>query len=265
MKKIILYFVLLSTFLFSCKADRKTSENTIHPKTDSITAITTKSDTISSSKSINRPPLKSPIQGIDISHFQGTINWDEIKENGISYVYIKASEGNTFKDPRFTTNRSLAKKHGVYRGAYHFYETGINPITQAQNFVSAVKQIEIGDLPPVLDLEQGGIKTTITKERYQKNTLHWLHYVEKKLGVTPIIYCSANFGNEYLNNPKFAKYKLWIAEYTQKTLYLPYTWKKTGWTFWQRTDLKKLKGVNGDVDYDLFNGDSKAFYSLVKQ
>ena len=265
MKKILLHFVLLSTFLFSCKTDRKTSENIKLPKQDTVTAIKTKSDTISTTKSNNRPTLKSPIQGIDVSHFQGAINWEEIKENGISYVYIKATEGNIFKDPKFDTNRSSAKKHGIYRGAYHFYETGINPIAQAQIFVSVVKILETGDLPPVLDLEQGGIKTTVTKEQYQQNTLQWLHYVEKKLGVTPIIYCSTNFANEYLDTPKLAHYRLWLAEYTQKTLYLPYTWKKTGWTFWQRTDLKKLKGVNGDVDYDLFNGDSKAFYALVKQ
>ncbi len=205
------------------------------------------------------------ILGMDISHFQREINWDKIKEDGVNFVYIKASQSTHFKDPKFKQNREAAKNECIYRGAYHFYETGKDPKKQAQNFVDAVVQLEAGDLPPVLDLEELGIKTQVTKETYETNTLLWLKTVEEKLGVRPIIYTDNSFGNKYLNHPEFAKYKLWIAEYTKaKSPKVPNVWKKTGWTIWQRTDREKLEGI-GKVDYDLFNGDAEAFRKLLVQ
>lgn len=258
MKKRILPLVIFSVLILSCKTDKKTPQSIDHQKTDSIPLSATKKiDTYTS--------LTAPILGIDVSHFQGDVKWNDIKRDGVDYAYIKASEGGTFKDPMFKTNRSLTKKNNIFSGAYHFYVAGNDPIKQAQNFIAAVEKLEPGDLPPVLDLEQGGIKGSINKEAYSKNTLKWLQYVEKELGITPIIYCSPTFGNNYLNSPEFANYKLWLAEYTKHTPIVPNTWTKTGWTFWQRTDLKNIKGINGDVDYDLFNGNAKDFLKLVKQ
>ncbi|MBQ4821556.1 GH25 family lysozyme [Aquimarina sp. MMG016] len=205
------------------------------------------------------------ILGMDISHFQSEINWDEIKADGVNFVYIKASQSTHFKDPKFKINRASAKNECIYRGPYHFYETGKDPVKQAQNFLEAVGQLESGDLPPVLDLEEGGIKTAVSIETYHKNTLLWLKTVEEKLGVIPIIYADPSFGNKYLSNPAFAKYKLWVAEYTKaKSPKIPETWKNEGWTIWQRTDREKLEGI-GKVDYDLFQSDAKAFRKLIKK
>ncbi len=204
------------------------------------------------------------ILGMDISHHQNEIEWNEIKADGVNFVYIKASQSTHFKDPKFKQNRSAAKSECLYRGAYHFYITGKDPIKQAENFIAAVGILESGDLPPVLDLEELGIKTPVNIETYQKNTLLWLKTVEKKLGIKPIIYSNPSFANTYLNNPDFAKYKLWIAEYTKgKTPKIPNTWKNEGWIIWQRTDREKLDGI-GKVDYDLFQGDAEAFMKLVK-
>ncbi|WP_109433856.1 glycoside hydrolase family 25 protein [Aquimarina sp. AU119] len=205
------------------------------------------------------------ILGMDISHFQNDIDWDDIKEDGVNFVYIKASEGAHFKDPKFKKNHAAAINNCIYRGAYHFYETGTNPEQQAQNFIAAVDKLVSGDLPPVLDLEQGGIKTSVTKETYQKNTLKWLTIVEEKLGVIPIIYCDPSFGDAYLNHPDFAKYKLWVAEYTKKSPKVPETWKNKGWTFWQRTDSEKIEGIKGSVDYDIFQGKTDEFRKLLKK
>lgn len=207
----------------------------------------------------------SSILGMDISHFQNEIKWKSIKEDGINFVYIKATEGADIIDPKFDTNRTEAKNQCIYRGAYHFYDTGSDPIKQAENFITTIGQLESGDLPPVLDLEEMGITTPITKKNYQKNILQWLQLVEKELQIIPILYTNLNFGIKYLDLPEFAKYKLWIAEYTKKTPKIPETWKKEGWIIWQRTDREKLEGIKNDVDYDVFNGDAEAFRKLLKK
>lgn len=243
MKKITIQLFIVSLVLFSCATDKNNlcySEN-------------------------QRLETDPSILGMDISHFQGDIKWDDIKKDGVNFVYIKASEGDDFKDPKFKTNRAAAKSKCIYRGAYHFYETGYDPTKQAQNFIAAVGKLEPGDLPPVLDLEELGIKAPVTKKEYQKNTLLWLQTVEKEWGVTPIIYSNLYFGIKYLDHPDFAKYKLWIAEYTKKTPKVPKTWKSEGWTIWQRTDLKKLEGIKGNVDYDLFHGNAEEFRKLLKK
>ncbi len=242
MKKRLLQILVLSLLLFSCNTDKN-------------------DPCYSENQRLEKDPS---ILGMDISHFQNDIKWDEIKEDGINFVYIKASEGTRFKDPKFKQNRAAAKNECIYRGAYHFYETGKDPVKQAENFIAAVGQLEPGDLPPVLDLEELGIKTPVTNEMYEHNTLLWLKTVEEKLGVTPIIYSNPSFGNKYLNHPEFGKYKLWIAEYTKNSPKVPKVWKNKGWTIWQRTDREKLEGI-GKVDYDLFQGDAETFRKLLKK
>ncbi|WP_103071518.1 glycoside hydrolase family 25 protein [Aquimarina sediminis] len=244
MKKLSIAIFATSLLLYSCANDKKNTTCEMENE---------------------RIEKDSIILGMDVSHYQGNIIWDDIKKDGVNFVYIKATEGDTFIDPKFEINRADAKKNCVYQGAYHFYVTGNDPTKQALNFTKALGQLDSGSLPPVLDLEEGGIKAPVTKENYQKNTLIWLKTVEKELGVAPIIYTNLYFGIKYLDHPDFAKYKLWVAEYTKKKPKLPETWKNQGWTFWQRTDLKKLSGVKGDIDYDVFKGDAQAFRALLKK
>ncbi len=251
MKK-ILPFVLLALFLhISCKKDH-TNEKSAQ-KQDPCTI---------EKKRIETEPT---ILGIDISHFQTNIEWDKIKADGVNFVYIKATQGTHFKDPKFKENHAATKNQCLYRGAYHFYETGKDPEKQALNFVEAVGALISGDLPPVLDLEELGVKTPVTKEMYERNTLVWLKIVEEKLGVRPIIYSNPTFGNQYLKHPEFGKYKLWVAEYTKaKSPKVPQTWTDKSWTIWQRTDREKIEGI-AKVDYDVFNGSVDDFMKLVKK
>ncbi len=243
MKQLLPQMLVLSLVLFSCKTNKKDPCYLEHKRIE--TELT--------------------IQGMDISHFQNNIKWDEIKKDGVNFVYIKASQSTHFKDPRFKQNRTAAKSQCIYNGAYHFYVTGKDPIKQAENFIAAIGQLEPGDLPPVLDLEELGIKTAVDKQTYQKNTLSWLKVIAEHFGVAPIIYSNTSFANKYLNNPDFAKYQLWVAEYTKaKSPKIPDTWINKGWTIWQRTDSKKLEGIK-KVDYDLFHGDAKAFRKLLKK
>lgn len=211
------------------------------------------------------PEIHEPILGIDVSHFQGRIDWVDIKTDKISFAYAKATQGEYYKDPDFKTNWTQAKKAKLHTGAYHFYVAGDDPIKQAENFISTVQEINKGEMPPVLDLEQGGMKTGIHTATYQKNVMLWLNKVEKELGIQPIIYTNYPFGNSYLNSPEFNKYDLWIAEYEVKQPRVPTTWANKGWLIWQRAEKGKVSGTNGNVDHDLFKKNTADFLDILKK
>src|SRR5689334_1580650 len=89
------------------------------------------------------------VQGIDVSHYQGVIDWNQVAEAGTAFVFIKATEGTSYVDPQFQDNWSGAKAAGLLRGAYHFFQPGEDPQQQAEYFLSVVQTVP-GDLPPVL-------------------------------------------------------------------------------------------------------------------
>jgi lysozyme len=205
-----------------------------------------------------KPPKeeKKPVEpiittGIDVSHFNGTVNWDEVDAEKYAFAYAKATEGEAFVDPDFVKNWEGIKQSGMKRGAYHFYVAQDNGKTQAQHFLSVVKDWdESTDLAPVIDLEGSSIGG-MTVEDYQNNVLSWLNTVEEKLGVAPVIYTDNPFATQFLNNEAFAKYKLWIAQYTDaKEPEVPALWKEKGWYMWQHESKGDVKGVEGSVDED---------------
>ena len=107
------------------------------------------------------------------------------------------------------------KETGILRGAYHFYDPKQPPKNQAEYFIKVVGKLEKDDFPPMLDLEGssiGGLSVSV----YQNDVIEWLQIVEKHYGVSPIIYTDNPFGNEFLKNQIFSKYKLWVAEYTDQ-------------------------------------------------
>ena len=130
------------------------------------------------------------IHGIDISHHQGHIDWDKLKDQGminkfpIRFVMIKATEGSTQTDENFLENFHQAREHGFTRGAYHFYSVHSPAENQAQHFLSQVK-LENGDLPPVLDVEHKPKQQT--DDEFKTSILRWLDIVEKHYKVKPII------------------------------------------------------------------------------
>lgn len=195
--------------------------------------------------------LPDTLRGIDVSHFNGDIDWAAVKASGISFSYAKATEGTGFNDPKFKENWANLKAAGVKRGAYHFYDPSARPRQQADFFIKAVGSIEQGDMPPMLDLEGANIGG-LSERKYQEDIMVWLDLVEKHFKVQPIIYTDAPFANQHLDNTEFAKYKLWIAEYTNADEpLLPDTWKSQGWHVWQHTARGDIKGIEGYVDEDL--------------
>jgi lysozyme len=198
----------------------------------------------------------SPVQGIDVSERQGTVDWNAVKQAGKVFVFILATDGITWTDPDFATNWSGAKAAGLLRGAYHFYETDDDPTAQAQNFLSAV-QLEPGDLPPVVDIER--LDSGSTASQTVKDLQTWLDVVEQATGRTPIIYTSHGFWNS-LGTSAFGLYPLWIAEYGVQSPTLPAGWAR--WTFWQFSESGAVAGISGSVDLNVFNGSAAELAAL---
>ena len=197
------------------------------------------------------------IHGIDISHHQGRIDWDELKDNGsinkcpIRFVMIKATEGATQTDENFRDNFYQAREHGFTRGAYHFYSVHTPAYQQAAHFIKTVK-LDNGDLPPVLDVEH---KPKDQSDEQFKSSIHlWLDMVEKHYKIKPIIYTYFKFKMRYLNDSIFNEYPYWIAHYYVDSLEY-----KGPWKFWQHTDVGRLPGIKGNVDFNIYNG---SYYDL---
>ena len=198
------------------------------------------------------------IHGIDISHYQGKIDWGELRNAMIAkcpirFVMIKATEGASHIDKNFNENFYQAREHGFIRGAYHFWSNKTTAREQAYYFLKKVP-LEDGDLPPVLDVEH--IPPNISVEDFQREILTWLHIVEDKYHVKPIIYTYYKFKELYLSDQRFDDYPYWIAHYYVDKV--KYTGK---WKFWQHTDAGKLPGIKGYVDLNIYNG---SFYDLRK-
>ncbi len=196
------------------------------------------------------------IRGIDISHHQGKIDWDRLRNamiNGspIRFVFIKATEGTDYVDENFQDNFTEAQDNGFIRGAYHYFNVQEPARAQAYFFLSKV-QLQEGDLPPVLDVEKK--PQNMSTEDFQREVLTWLHIVENKYQVKPIIYTYYKFKDLYLSDERFDDYPYWIAHY-----YVDKMEYKGLWKFWQHTDAAKLPGIKGYVDLDIYNG---SFYDL---
>jgi lysozyme len=202
----------------------------------------------------------SRIQGIDVSHFQGSVNWQEVRQAGMKFAIAKASEGQTGVDPQFHNNWQGIKAAGLLRGAYHFFDAGVDGVAQARHFLQTAP-VGAADLPPVIDVEAAARANNVTILQEVQN---WLDTVEQALNRQPMIYTTASFWNSHLNH-NFGAYPLWVAEYGAGVPKIPAGW--SNWQFWQYSQSGKVSGVSGNVDMDYFNGsydDLLAFLQLAE-
>lgn len=201
---------------------------------------------------------ESPITGVDVSHWQGAVDFAKIKAAGKSYVFVKATLGDTEFDANYTNNMKNARAAGLAAGSYHFYLTDDTPQAQFANYSSHVV-LEPGDLPPVIDIEKLSHNTL---PNLAADLKLFLNAVQEHYGLKPILYSGETFANEYLE--EFAPYPLWIAEYNKdKRPVLPKGW--THWTFWQHAQNGTVEGVKGPVDLDRFYGNQQQFQALLLQ
>ena len=196
------------------------------------------------------------IHGIDISHYQGKIDWEQLKNAMIKgcpvrFVIIKSTEGSSRLDENFRENFNQARDFGFIRGVYHFWSNKSTAREQAYYFLDQVHLTD-GDLPPVLDIEHKPADKSV--EDFPRDVLTWLHIVEDKYHVKPIIYTYYKFKEQYLSAPVFEDYPYWIAHY-----YVDKVQYKGKWKFWQHTDVGKLPGIKGYVDFNIYNG---SYYEL---
>lgn len=195
--------------------------------------------------------------GIDISHHNGKINWDEVKKSKhpIKYAFIKATEGKKLVDKRFHYNWKNAKDNGYLVGAYHFYRPNVSSDIQFNHFSSTVK-LEKGDLLPVLDIER---ESSLGKNNLIKGIRNWINLCEIKYGVKPIIYTGRKFYELFLKD-EFSDCPLWIASYSnEKSI------SEIDWDLHQFTENVIIKGIPERVDGNKFKGDIddlKTKYSL---
>ncbi|MCE7071281.1 MULTISPECIES: glycoside hydrolase family 25 protein [Dyadobacter] len=195
-------------------------------------------------------PLRYAIHGIDVSHHNAKINWDKLKKTrsenvGIDFVYIKATEGATHLDRQFKRNWAEAKRVGMRRGAYHFYNPRVMSDRQVQNFIGQVR-MEPGDLPPVLDLETHARKPD---DIIIKGVKNWLQQIEAHYGVKPIIYVNEYFYKKYIAG-NFDDYPLWLAGYSRT--HLDDLAADAHVLFWQHSEKGWADGIRGFVDYNVF-------------
>lgn len=198
------------------------------------------------------------IHGIDISHYQGKIDWEQLKNAMIEgcpvrFVIIKSTEGASRLDDHFRENFNQVRDYGFIRGVYHFWSNKSSAREQAYYFLDKVHLTE-GDLPPVLDIEHKPADKSV--DVFQRDVLTWLHIVEDKYHAKPIIYTYYKFKEKYLSAPVFDDYPYWIAHY-----YVDKVQYQGKWKFWQHTDAGKLPGIKGYVDFNIYNG---SFYDLRK-
>jgi lysozyme len=187
------------------------------------------------------------VQGIDVSHYQGTVAWAEVRQAGIELAFAKATDGLTWVDPQFATNWPAMKSAALLRGAYHFFEPADDAAAQAEFFLSTV-QLAAGDLPPALDVEKAGTTSIALWEGVET----WLQTVAAATGLQPFLYMDPTFANQNEAPASLAAYPLWIAQYGVDQPTLPTGW--TAWKIWQHSESGSVPGIAGTVDLDLFDG-----------
>jgi GH25 family lysozyme M1 (1,4-beta-N-acetylmuramidase) len=188
--------------------------------------------------------------GIDVSYYQGTINWSRVAGAGYKFAFIRVSDGTTFHDPKFASYWTGAKTAGLVRGAYQFFRPAQSATAQADLMIAAVGTLGPGDLPPVIDVEvTQGLSAATIAARIRT----WVDRVKAATGVDPIVYTGKYFWRDDVGGATtFVDNPLWIAQYTTQCPDLPAPWGS--WAFWQYSESGHVAGISGGVDMDRFNG-----------
>lgn len=196
------------------------------------------------------PASTTPVKGIDVSEYQGTIDWAQVKAAGKDFAVIRVSDGTGHLDTKFSANWTGAKNAGVVRGSYQFFRASEDATAQANLLLSKIGTYEATDIPPVLDVE---VMDGQTKAKVLSGIATWVSVVAPAIGRKPIIYTSPGFWDG-LGAPADTTATLWVAHWGVSSPTLPNSW--TDWAFWQYSDTGSVSGISGAVDLDEFHGAS---------
>lgn len=201
---------------------------------------------------------RSVLPGIDVSYYQGTINWSQVRAAGIQFAIIRVSDGTGFYDPKFESNWSGSKAAGVVHGTYQFFRPGQSATAQADVVINHLRKVGFGakDIPPVLDVE---VTDGQSNDTIAAGIRTWVSRVTAALGRKPLVYTSPGFWSAR-GNPTIKGTSLWVAHWGVSCPNAPSTWP--GWEFWQYSSTGRVPGIAGNVDLDKFNGTLAELQSL---
>ena len=203
-------------------------------------------------KVLDPDPSRCAIQGIDLSHYQGDIEWSAVARSGIRFAWLKATEGGDYRDPKFRQNWELARSAGVRRGAYLFAYWCRPGADQAAWFISNVPN-DPDALPPVLDLEWTPQSRSCPKKPPRDKVLAdvkiMLDAMERAYGRRPVIYTAPDFYSDILAN-EFRDYPFWVRSLDT----VPARVYERRWLIWQYSSKGSVAGIAGEVDRNCFAG-----------
>jgi lysozyme len=208
---------------------------------------------------INTPSEANyPVRGIDISSYQGEVDWCVLSKQNIDFAFIKATEGSTHVDSNYKYNIENAIKTDLRVGSYHFFSFESSGSQQADNFIKHVAKTE-NMLPPVVDIEfYADYKSNPPdKENVRQNLIELLEKLEASYEVKPILYATQSAYKRYISGA-FSEYDIWIRD----VYFTPRLEDGREWTFWQYSDKERLDGYNGVekyIDMNVFNGSEEEF------
>lgn len=199
-----------------------------------------------------------PIRGIDISHHQGRVDWQELRSEQLSFVFMKSTEGVDFVDPDFKSNWLSAKQSGHLVAPYHFYLICRPGLPQAEHFIRTAL-LDRTDLPPVIDLEFVGCCDSVPPMATVIEEIRLcIDRVTAHCGRPPILYVTKDFYTTYAVGG-FSACPIWIRDIASE----PRLPDEREWTFWQYANRGHIKGISGFVDLNVFKGDSADFRYFI--
>jgi lysozyme len=200
------------------------------------------------------------VKGIDVSYYQGTIDWTAVKNDGVAFAFIRVSDGTGYIDPNFPAYWAGSRAAGIVHGAYQYFHPGTDPIAQADLLLSKIGGGLAGDdLPPVIDVETtDGLAPSAVAAAVKA----WVDHVAAAIGRPPIIYTGFYFWRDSVGGADMTTSPLWHAQYTTATCpNIADPW--TNWAFWQYTSTGTVAGISGGTDVDRWNGDMASLTAFL--
>lgn len=211
---------------------------------------------------LNNPSKRVyPISGVDVSHYQGIIDWDILGNQGVIFAYIKATEGSSHVDECFLENWKQAPNSGIIAGAYHFFSFDSPGKDQAEHYIDIVEKYD-GMLPPAIDVEYYADKKVNppNPEDVQRELQILVDELQNFYGMKVVVYSTEEIWNEYLKG-HFNENPIWIRNiFTTPGI-------EEKWTFWQYSNRGRLKGYSGDesfIDLNVFYGNKNEWDSWLE-
>ncbi len=205
---------------------------------------------------LNHP--RQAVRGVDVSHYQGDIDWPTLAGQGIQFAFIKATEGSGSRDERFAENWRGARAAGLRAGAYHFFSFGSPGAAQAANFIASVPA-EADALPPAIDVEgYGRYRFRLPEAEFVIPELTAvIDALREAYGKSPVLYCDRTVYRKYIMG-RFDDCGIWMRDLIDEPV-LP---DGRPWTFWQFTGRGCLRGYRGEerfIDINVFSGTQAEF------